>query len=367
MLFAFIGLVATLTIWSSIASLPLTAVTPRDGFGRRLAGSITASLVTIGAYEVTKEVVTTANKTSDYLYRYLETEDLPVEVLPPLPDSVSSRLPTFELWLAVPPAKLAFLHELRNAVEKHDTLNERTLWYLLNTLPSRCSSAAVPVPGTTQTHRADSLSPANSLDFLTVGAYLGLILASLAIGRCLGTRYLVPARDDDSLALLPAGAPPALPHRVVTGLQWEVRTELVNGLPLMWASQPYISSELFYWIAETENVHLPTPQPDYTTKRQTETRPGPQQQALVLRRLDNISPFVLIQIVRLLVSALEAWTPDSSEPGSQPRLDPAEPLREPKKKKRNRPGQKQRRRQWIRDMYATQAKAIQEAEGKSQS
>ncbi|KAF3893448.1 hypothetical protein GTR04_3914 [Trichophyton interdigitale] len=367
MLFAFIGLVATLTIWSSIASLPMTAVTPRDGFGRRLAGSIMASLVTIGAYEVTKEVVITANKTSDYLYRYLETEDLPVEVLAPLPDSVSSRLPTFELWLAVPPAKLAYLHDLRNAVEKHDTLNKRTLWYLLNTLPSRCSSAAVAVPGATPTHRADSLSPANSLEFLSAGAYLGLILASLALGRCLGARYLAPASDDDSLALLPVGASPALPHRVVTGLQWEVRTEFVNGLPLMWASQPYISSELLCWIAETENIHLPNPQPDHTTKRQTEARPGPQRQALVPRRLANISPFVLIQIVRLLASALEGWTPASPETGSQPCLDSAEPLREPKKKKRNRPGQKQRRRQWIRDMHAMQDKAIQEAEGKSQS
>ncbi|KAM5433168.1 hypothetical protein MferCBS31731_007165 [Microsporum ferrugineum] len=371
MLITFISLVATLTIWSTIASAPSTAVAPQDGFGRRLAGSIKASLMTIGAFEVTKRATKTAASTY-CSYRRLGISDNLPDAPGRLPE-ISNRLPaTYEEWLAIPPINYALLYDdLDEEVERPPTLNGRPFpWHLLKRqhygTPCR---AADPSPGATHTHRVDRISPDNSSEILLVCGYLGLILASLALGRCLGTRYLVPASamDHGKLTLLPAGASPALPPRVVTGLRLELRTELVDGLPLMWDSQPYISSIPFYWIAEPETLHLLKPQPDYTTKRQTETRTGPQTQALVLRRLDNISPFVLIQIVRLLVSALESGNFGSQEPKPEPKLDLAAPLREPKKK-RNRPGQKQRRRKWAKDnMIALQEKEPQESEGKSQS
>ncbi|KAK2845289.1 hypothetical protein FQN49_005868 [Arthroderma sp. PD_2] len=353
MLLSFIGLVATLTLWSTFASVPLTAITPRESFGRRLTGAIKVSLVTRGALELSKRATATIASCDLHLYQSTYQR--------------SDRLPeTWEEFFAIPPMDPRQFSDLDTS-PRPATLNGRPFpWHLIGRRGTTCRPGVpLPSPGATHTHRADSFSPADPSEILSVCGYLGLILASLALARCLGICYLaVPAEMDDGevLDLLPAGASPALPPRVVTGLHLELRTELVNGLPLMWRSQLCISSILFHGIAEEASFHLPKPQPAYTTKRQT----GTQRQALVVRRLENISPFVLFQILRLLVSALESGNFGSQEPKPEPKLDLAAPLREPKKK-RNRPGQKQRRRVWARDMIALQEKVIQEAEGKSQS
>ncbi|KAF3491735.1 uncharacterized protein GIQ15_01252 [Arthroderma uncinatum] len=354
MLFSFIGLVATLTLWSTIASVPFTAITPRESFGRRLTGAIKVSLITTGALEVAKAATPTVCYPSAEPVKLAERPE-------PL-----NRLPqTYEEFMALPPINF---DDYGDEDERPATLNGRPFpWHLLKAIGTPCSweVAAAPFPGATHTSRVDIDSPCNFSEFLSVCGYLGLILASLALGRCLGAYYFArPANEMDAgeLDLLPAEASPALPPSVVSDLQRELRTELVNGLPLMQDSQPYISSTLVHQIAEAANLHSTTPQPVYTTEQQT----GTQSQALVLRRLENISPFVLIQILRLLVSALESGNFGSQEPKPEPKLDLAAPQGEPKKK-RNRPGQKQRRRMWARSMIALQEKVIQEAEGKSQS
>lgn len=96
----------------------------------------------------------------------------------------------------------------------------------------------------------------------------------------------------------------------------------------------------------------PEPEPEPSNTIIPAPIPAPQTHALVLRRLENISPFFMGWLAQLLLARLDATTATTTEI-SQPPSPP-----EPAPRKKQRMSQRQRRRRWKRDMLAKQDEVV---------
>ena len=154
----------------------------------------------------------------------------------------------------------------------------------------------------------------------------------------------------NSLALI--GPIRVAPEPVRPVIRWQESLANAGSITFHPVVNQVVYRLLLTLVAMCEQHHQPTPSCEIEL---SDPIPFPQTHALVLRRLDNISPFAVVTLVQLLLAGLESGRVQSTTTQDAP----------PERRKKQRLSQRRRRQGWKKDMLAKQngvLKGIEEAD-----
>lgn len=177
-------------------------------------------------------------------------------------------------------------------------------------------------------------------------------------------RQVIEARTNSQALIGPINiAPEPLPTRPIINWQQPLALSTSTSTSTSITFHPLLN-QLIYRLLLTIAASHPTP---VTTRPSCEIEVSnhttPQTHSVALRRLENISPFVMVRLAQLLLARLEIESTkdtlissSSTSTSSQSTL-PA-PLEENRPKKKQRMSQKKRRQRWKKDMLAKQDEVL---------